>query len=97
MTPLRPFDVKFKFWKEFVYTTPHGLSENAIKKNYHFFSQSQVTPQRSKSQKSKKIKLVRLKTSKMFSLTSFYQIQEVDTEMKTAQLDLANEEDNKSD
>ena len=33
----------------------------------------------------------------MVRLTSFYQIKEVDTEMKTAQLDLANEEVNKSD
>ena len=34
----------------------------------------------------------------MVSLTSFFsQIKEVDTEMKTAQLDLANEEENKSD
>ena len=29
--------VKFKIWKKFVYTTPHGLSENAIKKSYLFF------------------------------------------------------------
>ena len=33
----------------------------------------------------------------MVSLTSFSQIKEVDTEMKTAQLDLTNEEENKSD
>jgi hypothetical protein len=73
-------------------TTPHGLSENAIKKIYYFFSQSQVTPQRSKSLKSKIIKLVRLKPSKMVSLASFCQIKEVNTDMKTAHLDLSNEE-----
>ena len=66
-----------------------------LKKNYHFFSQSQVTPQRSKSQKSKKIKLVHQKLSKMVILTSFSQIKEVDTEMKTAQQDLFDEEENK--
>ena len=60
-------------------------------------SQSTITPQRSKSQKSKIIKLVRLKPSKMVSLTSFYQIKEVNTDMKTAQRDLLNEEENKQD
>jgi hypothetical protein len=33
----------------------------------------------------------------MVSLTSFSQIKEVDTEMKTAQRDLLNEEENKQD
>ena len=54
-----------------------------------------MTPQRSKSQKSKKIKLVHLKPSKMVILTSFSQIKEVNTVMKTAQQDLFNEEENK--
>ena len=33
----------------------------------------------------------------MVSLTSFYQIKEVNTDMKTAQRDLLNEEENKQD
>ena len=33
----------------------------------------------------------------MVSLTSFYQIKEVNTDMKTAQRDLVNEEENKQD
>ena len=33
----------------------------------------------------------------MVSLTSFYQIKEVNTDMKTAQRDLLNEEKNKQD
>jgi hypothetical protein len=33
----------------------------------------------------------------MVSLTSFYQIKEVDTEMKTAQLDLVIEEEDKQE
>ena len=30
-------NVEFKIWKDFPYTTPHGLPENTIKKFYLFF------------------------------------------------------------
>jgi hypothetical protein len=51
------------------------------------------TPQRSKSRKKQKIQLVRKKSSKMASFTSFYQIKEVRPVLKIAQPDLLNEEE----
>jgi len=63
------------------------------KKIICFFGQSTNSPQRSKSQKRKIIKLVRIKSSKMVSFTSFSQIKEVRPVMKTAQPDLLSEEE----
>jgi hypothetical protein len=53
------------------------------------------TPQRSKSRKKPKNQTSTLKTSKMASFTSFSQINEVRPVVKTAQLDLLNEEEKK--
>jgi hypothetical protein len=46
-----------------------------------------------KVEKRQKIKLVRIKSSKMASFTSFYQIEEVRPVLKIAQPDLLNEEE----
>ena len=87
--------VWLKIGYQFVYTTPHGLQKIFLP----FFScrASRVPWYRPKSQKNQKIKLVHKNYQKMANFTSFHQILEVDTDMKTSPRDLLNEENIKWD
>ena len=76
---------------------PLSIRKYNKKKLSVFSANHKLLPSVPKSEKSKIIKLARLEPSKMASLTSFYQIKEVNTDMKTAQRDLLNEEESKQD